>query len=31
MLEFISEEELRVSAYSGHLKVLTNFLVKEFI
>jgi len=27
---FISKEELYVSAYSGHLQVLTIFLLKEF-
>jgi len=27
---FISNEKLHVSAYSGHLQVLTTFLLKEF-
>jgi len=31
MMVFISNvKELHVSAYSGHLQVLTNFLLKEF-
>jgi len=31
MMVFISKVELHVSAYSGHLQVVTNFLLKEFI
>jgi len=27
MMVFISNEKLQVSAYSGHLQVLTNFLL----
>ena len=27
---FISKEKLHVSAYSGHLQVLTTFLLKQF-
>ena len=30
MMVFISKEKLHVSAYSGHLQVLTTFLLKEF-
>ena len=30
MAKFISKEKLHVSAYSGHLQVLTTFLLKEF-
>jgi len=29
MMVFISKEEPRVSAYGGHLQVLTAFLLKE--
>jgi len=30
MMVFINMEKLHVSAYSGHLQVLTTFLLKEF-
>jgi len=30
MMVFISNGKLHVSAYSGHLQVLTTFLLKEF-
>jgi len=30
MMVFISNKKLHVSAYSGHLQVLTTFLLKEF-
>ena len=30
MMVFISNGKLYVSAYSGHLQVLTTFLLKEF-
>ena len=30
MMVFISKEKLHVSACSGHLQVLTTFLIKEF-
>jgi len=30
MMVFISNGKLHVSAYSGHLQVLINFLLKEF-
>jgi len=29
MMLFISNRKLRVSAYSGHLQVLTTFLLKQ--
>jgi len=30
MMVFIGNRKLHVSAYSGHLQVLTTFLLKEF-
>ena len=30
MMVFISSGKLHVSAYSGHIQVLANFLLKEF-
>ena len=30
MIVFLAMEKLHVSAYSGHIQVLTTFLLKEF-
>ena len=30
MMVFISNKKLHISVYSGHLQVLTTFLLKEF-
>jgi len=31
MMVFISSRKLHVSAYSGHLQVLTSFLLRDFL